>query len=396
MINEQRIAPPRAQGRAINWIIKLSKLCNLRCGYCYEWNELGNPQRMSTGLMESVVQAAEDLHRLRLKTTPSVRTTLIMHGGEPLVLPLDYLRDFLDVARRHFGGLSHEIALQSNLYKISEAQIRLLKEFNVGLGVSYDVAPGVRLTAQGRESAPRVEENIRIVRQSGLPLAAIVVVGRHTAPKLRQVYDHFAGNGMMLRVLPLADGPVERPTDSFMISLQETLVAMCDLFDYWFESGLQVPVDPFRTYMKDAIRFLLGIRVPKYDRRGAGDYAFFVNVDGRLYAERDAYERPLALGDLGIQPMAEVLSSEAYQASLAREAALVAHNCPTCPLDASCAGWPIVATKSRGQFDTPCAVAPAITLHIVRRLQSWGFGRAELQRMLDGDSAARTLQAEAG
>src|SRR5580692_2056319 len=154
------MAQAAPQSRRINWIIKLSKLCNLRCGYCYEWNELGDPRRMGADLIERVVTAAEYLHRLRLQTTPTVRTTLIMHGGEPLVLPLDYLESFLEVARAHFVGLNHEIALQSNLFKISDAQIALLKAYNVNVGVSYDVAPGVRLTVNGRESAHRVEDNI--------------------------------------------------------------------------------------------------------------------------------------------------------------------------------------------------------------------------------------------
>ena len=379
MTTQEKAVP---QGQSINWIIKLSKLCNLRCGYCYEWNELGNRARMSSDLIERVVQAATDLHRSRLRLTPAIRTTLIMHGGEPLVLPLDYLRSFLDVARSQFKGLLHDVALQSNLFRITDAQIDLLKEYKTSLGVSYDVVPGVRLTIGGSESAHRVEENINRVREAGISLAAIVVIGKHTAPRLRQVYDHLADKNMMLRVLPLADGPAERPTDLFSISLKETIASMCDLFDYWFESGLRVQIDPFRTYVKDAIRFLLDVRAQKYDRTRAGDYAFFVNVDGRLYAERDAYEIPRALGDLNTQPIADILRSVSYKSSLNREAELIAGKCPSCPLNATCAGWPIISTKSRGEFDNPCAIAPAVIQHIVMRLDSWGFGRGELKRML--------------
>ena len=391
MSSQQPSAP---QGRSINWIIKLSKLCNLRCGYCYEWNELGDPRRMDIGLVERVVRAAEDLHRMRLESTPTVRTTLIVHGGEPLVLPLDYLRTFLDTARARFAGLAHDIALQSNLFKVTPAQIELFKAYRVGVGVSYDVVPGVRLTPSGRESAARVEENIRLVRDAGISLAAIVVIAKHTAPRLREIYDHFAGEGMMLRVLPLADGPAERPIETFSLSLKETVAAMCDLFDYWFDTGLRIPIDPFRTYVQDAIRCLLDMRTQKYDRASAGDYAFFVNVDGRLYAERDTYEIALALGNLNTQNIAEVLRSDGYRSSLAREAALISSKCPSCKLDASCAGWPIVSTKSRGEFDNPCAIAPAIIMHIVRRLEQWGFGREALARMLaDGAPSVRPVEA---
>jgi sulfatase maturation enzyme AslB (radical SAM superfamily) len=92
-VNTQEQASP--QGRSIDRMIKLSKLCKLMCAYCYQWNELGDARRMSADLIERVVRAAADLHRLRLKSTPAVRTTLIMHGGEPLVLHLDYLRSSL-------------------------------------------------------------------------------------------------------------------------------------------------------------------------------------------------------------------------------------------------------------------------------------------------------------
>jgi uncharacterized protein len=44
------------------WVVKLSKLCNMRCSYCYEWNELGNPARMSPELWRQVLQAAVDYH----------------------------------------------------------------------------------------------------------------------------------------------------------------------------------------------------------------------------------------------------------------------------------------------------------------------------------------------
>ena len=126
----------------------------------------------------------------------------------------------------------------------------------------------------------------------------------------------------------------------------------------------------------------------------AGDYAFFVNVDGRLYAERDTYEIRLALGDLNTQRIAEVLQSGAYRSSLAREAALISSKCPSCPINASCAGWPIVSTKSRGEFDDPCAIAPAVIMHIVGRLDQWGFGSETLARMLaDEGEAVRPVEA---
>ena len=44
------------------WVIKASKLCNLRCRYCYEWDELGDPARLSLSDWAKIFRA---IRRLR-------------------------------------------------------------------------------------------------------------------------------------------------------------------------------------------------------------------------------------------------------------------------------------------------------------------------------------------
>jgi uncharacterized protein len=44
------------------WIIKISKFCNLRCDYCYEMPELGNRARMSR---DEIVAMFQNMAHLR-------------------------------------------------------------------------------------------------------------------------------------------------------------------------------------------------------------------------------------------------------------------------------------------------------------------------------------------
>ena len=37
----------KAKRPVAQFVMKISKYCNLRCTYCYEYNELGNKERMS-------------------------------------------------------------------------------------------------------------------------------------------------------------------------------------------------------------------------------------------------------------------------------------------------------------------------------------------------------------
>ena len=102
------------------WVVKLSKLCNMRCSYCYEWNELGNPARMSPELWRRTVRAAVEYNRRRIATMRGLEKTpvlIVLHGGEPLALPVVYLRqilaDFRQLTRDAPGRYQIEAAIQS-------------------------------------------------------------------------------------------------------------------------------------------------------------------------------------------------------------------------------------------------------------------------------------------
>ena len=55
----------------IAWVIKLSKLCNMRCSYCYEWPDLADPTRISPDLLDKIFHAVRALHLTRSARLPS-------------------------------------------------------------------------------------------------------------------------------------------------------------------------------------------------------------------------------------------------------------------------------------------------------------------------------------
>src|SRR5205814_1318176 len=85
-----------------NWIVKASKLCNLRCRYCYEWNDLHRGDRIQLPQWWRLLEAVRDYHLLLRESFGSergVRSNIIWHGGEPLVLPPAYFEQVFDASR---------------------------------------------------------------------------------------------------------------------------------------------------------------------------------------------------------------------------------------------------------------------------------------------------------
>ena len=78
--------------RTMEWEIKMSKLCNLRCTYCYEFEELDDRRRISLDGWRSILESARWYqHELELQhPDEEITTRFVWHGGEPSMLPLGY------------------------------------------------------------------------------------------------------------------------------------------------------------------------------------------------------------------------------------------------------------------------------------------------------------------
>lgn len=346
----------------MNWVVKASKLCNLRCRYCYEWAELANRDRLSLDGWERLLHSLRWYHDQRRSIVgPPFQSRIIWHGGEPLLLPADYIRSVMDLQRRILGADAlargeYFNALQTNLYAVSDEMLDLIEREQLSLGVSMDVASGVRVNMGGHETEARVAANMDRVRDRGIPFGAIVVLAGHTSDRLTEIYDFYESIGVNVRVLPIFDAPLNTPDAAFAITDAQAVAALQRLFVHWAERTERVAVDPFREYLDTVLRHLVDRSQAGYDRRENGEWALLVNTDGTLYQVMDAYEPAKALGNILTTPIEEILRSQAYAHSLARDESLRRGQCQGCEFRGPCTSLPL--------FDSARADRPIHRCHI--------------------------------
>src|ERR1700684_2089390 len=86
-IADTAVNPGVVLGR--EWVVKVTNLCNFRCRYCYEWNTLANPERMSLSLWDRIFRTIRMMNeRDEALMGFAGRDQIIWHGGEPTLLPL--------------------------------------------------------------------------------------------------------------------------------------------------------------------------------------------------------------------------------------------------------------------------------------------------------------------
>ena len=97
---------------AFNLMIKpAGSLCNLDCHYCYYLDKEdiynGRQPKMTDRLLE-------ELTRQYIEANDVPHVTFNWHGGEPLVMGLDFYRKAVDLQRKYAGGKFIHNTLQTN------------------------------------------------------------------------------------------------------------------------------------------------------------------------------------------------------------------------------------------------------------------------------------------
>ncbi|ETZ96354.1 radical SAM superfamily protein [Mycobacterium kansasii 662] len=200
----------------MQWVIKTTKLCNLRCKYCYEWEHLSDPTRMPEGVWRHALVAIRDYAELTTgRCGYDIPLDIIWHGGEPTLLPRTYLSAFL-----HFSGTSSlEIGsktvgcgnvLQTNLYVVRDEHLDVFEEFGIELGVSVDFSGRRAIDGRGRPTEAAVRANMRRLQDRGLPFSIITVLAAHTISQIRQIFEEIART----QQTDAAAAIVQRPGDA--------------------------------------------------------------------------------------------------------------------------------------------------------------------------------------
>ncbi len=369
--------------KTVEWVVKASKFCNLRCAYCYEWNSLGDRARLSIDGWRHVLNAVRRYHvRLEQRLNVPVESHVIWHGGEPLMLPWSYLDQVMTLQHSMLDGLPHRVLLQTNLSHLPDAVLELLLRHRVGIGVSMDVIGGVRVDRRGRETEEIVVANMDRLERRGLRHGAITVVARHNHRRLRDVHDFWSRRRLDVRVLPLFAGPAERPAGLFEVSDDELVQALSDLFDHWISRGSIIDVLPLSEWLTNVIRKILGWKAPVYDRARDGESVFLVETNGDLFQTDERGRPDLRLGNLSTAGIDQILASDAYRASLDRTAAKTARFCSRCRHYGFCNGYPVHAEPFDVAPAEGCPVTTAVHDHIEAYLLAAGYDAATLTGLI--------------
>lgn len=182
-------------------LLKVASRCNLDCSYCYVYNMGDQAWRALPKRMSPATEAAVADGLGRLLRSQGRAFSVVLHGGEPLLLGTERLAGLLSKLRTVLGP-GCGISIQTNGALVTADMLDVCVENGVTLSVSIDGPAHVhdrhRVDRLGRATHSTVEAGIRTLQRhsqaSSLLSGALAVVDPRTDPD--EIYDYFKRLGL--------------------------------------------------------------------------------------------------------------------------------------------------------------------------------------------------------
>jgi uncharacterized protein len=341
-------------------LLKVSSRCNLDCSYCYiyhmgdeSWRSL--PKRLAVDVQEVIVEQLG-----ALMCAQGEPFSVVLHGGEPLLLGVARLAGLFAGLRRELGSAC-SISIQTNGVLISSSILDLCSEQGITLSVSLDGPPEVhdrwRIDLRGGPSHAQVIASLERLKahadSARLFSGVLAVVDPATEPA--EIYRYFKSLGVPSVDFLYRDGNhTVLPYGKSLVGSDEYGRWMCGILDCYVADR-----SPFRIrLLDDMMRLLLGGAGVK-EGVGVTDYGILViDTDGSIKKNDTLKSSPLgdSFGEtwsVQSESLADVAASPTFEAYHHAQRPTAAA-CQACPHLTVCGGGMVTHRYKDGSgYDNP-------------------------------------------
>jgi len=361
------------------FLCKVAARCNLDCDYCYVYHHADQswrtqPYKMS---LETAVQLSKRINEHAL-THRLKKVSVTLHGGEPLLATIDYLRQLCTAIRKHTPDVFVGFSLQTNGTLFDQAALDFCLEWQIRVGLSFDgprfANDRHRLDHAGRSSFAAVERALTLLtsdagRRVWSGFLAVLDL-RNDPLEIYSYLKSFRPPGLDF-LMPLCHYDVRPPSKEHTLDTTPYADWLLQIFEVWYQERSPQQVEIRRFH--DIISLLLGATY-SYEELGLSPVNFIVvETDGEIKAVdslKITYSGADVLGltifehsfdDVLLQPA--MIERQIGQAALCT-------TCQQCELVKVCGGgyYPHRYSKANG-FQNPSVYCADLT-KLIRTIQA--------------------------
>lgn len=381
------IKPKRKIDR-LEFVVKLSKYCNLRCSYCYEFGDLHKKERMDLGQIQKMF-----LNILAHALEYNVEfVEFVWHGGEPFLFKPAFFREIGRSQRSIFGTkVTVTNTVQTNLTVLSGDMLSFLAErsFFDGIGVSFDPYRSQRVDTRGKLRTETVTRNMQTLIDQRIPFGVITVIARDNLEVVSDTFDFFDTLNIGHRFLPYYKSANPEQARVHSITYDEILLSYIQIADAWLISANAPQTYPVGEYMAYAQRSVARA-IPRQFDYEQEEFSFIVDVDGGAWGVMGAYEPAAKYGNLFDQDFTDILAANSRQVLKDEIRRRTVTHCGSCQYYGACPGKYVAQATlaEREMIDTRGCIIKDVIAHILLRCEQTGMTLAFAEAGLPSGRAA--------
>ena len=319
---------------AFNIMLKpAGSLCNLDCNYCYYLDKAeiygGREPVMSEEMLEKVVR-----EYILANDVPEV--TFNWHGGEPLVLGIDFYRKAMEFEEKYADGKVIHNTIQTNGTLLDRNWTEFFRKYSFLVGISLDGPKDVhdryRKDKGGRPTFDKVLHGVGLLYSGGVEFNTMSTVNKASEGRGLEVYQFLKSIGSRyMQFMPVVEhvkyprnaaGKPVKGARPFIVDPKEPDAAiapwsvsdigfgkfLCDIFDYWVRNDVgRYYVNQFDATLANWYGTQPGTCV--YAQTCGGNAV--IEHNGDLYpCDHFVYGKYL-LGNISEHPIKEMMTSDA-------------------------------------------------------------------------------------
>ena len=250
--------------RVFNVMIKpAGSLCNLDCKYCYYLDKAeiynGKEPRMTIEMLEKFIKEY-------IRANQSQLVTFNWHGGEPLVLGLDFYKKAVEFQQKYCGEKLIHNTLKTNGTLINDEYAQFFADNNWLIGVSIDGPQDIhdkfRRDKGGFPTFDKVIRGIECMYKYGVEYNTMSTINSASEGRGLEVYQFLKQLGTRyMQFMPvvehvkyplLPNGKMNKKARPYIVdpSTPGAILSpwsvgsvaygqfMCDIFDYWVQNDV--------------------------------------------------------------------------------------------------------------------------------------------------------------
>lgn len=201
----------------INILILPTDACNMNCVYCFHKPYSKDVERMSLNTVKRILEI----------TTPYYKKiNLIWHGGEPLIMGLDFYKDVIHLQKKYKSKINNSI--QSNLTLMTDEFADFIIHNKISISSSFDGICNDEL----RGNSDKILTGRRLILDKGGKCGFIMVVSSKNINYLIESYSFFKNlsTGFSLNLYVSFKDDINK---ELKLDKSITIHKLCELFDYW-------------------------------------------------------------------------------------------------------------------------------------------------------------------